>query len=54
VYSGRIDDRFSQLGRQKERATTHEFVEAIQAALAGTPLPHPRVPAIGCRIADLR
>jgi hypothetical protein len=54
IYSGRIDDRFTTLGRQKERATTDELEGAITAALTGKEPPRKTVPAVGCPIADLQ
>jgi hypothetical protein len=49
-----VDDQFTTLGRQKERATTHELEAAITAALTGRPPAQKTVPAVSCPIAHLR
>lgn len=50
VYRGRIDDRFPEAGRQRAEPTQQDLRDAIEAVLAGTPIKHPRIPAIGCAI----
>lgn len=52
LYHGRIDDLVQDFGRARSVATTHEFEDAIQAALNGGK-PPTNVPAVGCFIADL-
>jgi hypothetical protein len=54
VYSGRIDDRFTAYGKQKERATTHDLADAIEATLDNRRVTESKVPAVGCPIVDLR
>jgi hypothetical protein len=54
VYCGRIDDSFTELGRQKAKPSTRELAESIEAALAGKSVTRPQVPATGCPIAELR
>jgi hypothetical protein len=54
VYSGRIDDRFTAYGKQKERATKHDLADAIEATLDNRRVAESRVPAVGCPIVDLR
>lgn len=54
VYRGRIDDRYGDLGRARPAPTTRDLENALEAALAGKPLPHPTTPAVGCFIADLK
>ena len=54
VYSGRIDNRFTDYGKQKARATTHELADAIEATLDHRRVAESRVPAVGCPIADLQ
>jgi hypothetical protein len=54
VYSGRIDNRFTDYGKQKERATKHDLADAIEATLDHRPVAQSRVPAVGCPIADLQ
>ena len=52
LYCGRIDDWFLNLGKQRKDPTTHELVDAIEAAIAGKEVASPRTQAIGCSIAD--
>ncbi|MBS1707715.1 MAG: redoxin family protein [Armatimonadetes bacterium] len=35
VYRGRIDDRYSGLGKQRDRVDHHDLRDAVQAVLAG-------------------
>jgi hypothetical protein len=53
AYCGRIDDRFGRLGRQRPEPTRRDLRAALDAVLAGKPVPEARVEAIGCPIADL-
>jgi hypothetical protein len=53
-YLGRIDDRYISAGRMRRAATSHDLEEAIDAILAGKPVPTAQTPAVGCLIADLR
>lgn len=53
VYSGRIDDRYVDLGRSRPAATTHELEDAIRAALTGKPVARKEVRGVGCYISDL-
>ena len=53
AYAGRIDDRYTKLGRQRPAPTRHDLREALDAVLAGQPVVSPRSEAIGCPIADL-
>jgi AhpC/TSA family protein len=50
VYRGRIDDRYIAFGQERPQAAHHELEEAIQAALAGRPVPRPVESAVGCSI----
>lgn len=52
AYHGRIDDRFVDLGLERPAPTTHDLADALEAALAGAPVPHPVTQAVGCFIAD--
>ena len=54
LYRGRIDDRYVDVGVDRLRATTHEFEDALQAVVAGTPVAVPTAPAVGCIVADLK
>jgi hypothetical protein len=49
-YRGRIDDRFQDYGKSRKSATQHDLQDAIEAVLAGKPVPAPETPAIGCYI----
>lgn len=53
VYHGRIDDRYVEVGWARAAASSHDLEVALDAALAGRPLPQEGAPAIGCFIADL-
>ena len=53
VYSGRIDDRFGKLGRQKPEPSKRDLKDAIDAVLEGKAVAVSRTEAIGCPIADL-
>jgi hypothetical protein len=52
VYRGRIDDWYAALGRKRRFATTHELRDAIDAVLAGEPVPVERTTAVGCFVPD--
>jgi hypothetical protein len=53
VYHGRIDDRYSALGRMRPAATTHDLEQVVEAVLAGRPVPRDTAPAVGCFLADI-
>jgi len=53
AYLGRIDDRYVDFGQARPEATRHDLEEALEAVLAGEPVPTPRAKAVGCFIADL-
>jgi hypothetical protein len=50
VYRGRIDDRYLSLGQERPQAQQHDLETAIAAALAGSPVPAPAGPPVGCSI----
>ena len=54
VYSGRIDDRYIDFGKQRPAARTHDLEAALQAVLAGRAPSVSRTRSIGCYIADLK
>ena len=54
LYCGRIDDRYVDFGRARRAAERHDLREALEAALAGRPVPPPGGPAIGCYIHGVR
>ena len=49
-YRGRIDDRFQDYDKSRKSASQHDLQNAIEAVLAGKPVPSPETPAIGCYI----
>jgi len=49
-YLGRIDNRVEDFGKQRYQATESELREALDAVLAGKPVPHPTTKSIGCAI----
>jgi len=52
-YRGRIDDQY-ELGVSRDKATTHEVVDALEDLLAGKSVRKPRTNAIGCQIGRIR
>ena len=54
AYLGRIDDRYVDFGQARPQATQHDLEQALEAVLAGRPVPVPRAKAVGCFIADLK
>ncbi len=54
AYSGRIDDRFGKLGRQRPEPSQHDLRDAIDAVLTDQPIKVARVEAIGCPIENLK
>jgi hypothetical protein len=53
LYRGRIDDRFVEHGRAKEKPDRRDLRIAIEEALAGKKVSQPNVPALGCFIPNL-
>jgi hypothetical protein len=52
-YTGRIDDRYADLGKRRAHASTHDLQDAIDAVLAGRTVVRPKTEAIGCFIPSL-
>lgn len=50
LYLGRIDNRVEDFDRRRPEPTVFELREALDAVLAGRPVPHPRTKAFGCAI----
>lgn len=50
LYLGRIDDRAVDFGVQRPRATVPDLRQALDAVLAGKPVPHTFTKSIGCAI----
>jgi peroxiredoxin len=54
LYLGRIDNRVADFGKQRLQATVQDLRIALDAVLAGQPVPHPRTKSIGCAINRVR
>jgi peroxiredoxin len=53
AYRGRIDDRYTELGKRRIAPNRRDVREALTAVLAGKPVKEPRTKAIGCFIPSL-
>ena len=53
LYRGRIDDQYVGLGKRRTEVTSHDLADALEAILAGRPVPQPVTEAIGCDIPEL-
>lgn len=51
-YRGRIDNLYAALGKTRQQVTSHDLRDALDAVLAGRPVPHPDTEPIGCFITD--
>jgi hypothetical protein len=51
-YRGRIDNLYAALGKTRQQVTSHDLRDALEALLAGRPVPNPETQAIGCFIVD--
>jgi hypothetical protein len=51
-YRGRIDNAYADLGKPRQRVTSHELRDALDAVLAGRPVAKPETEAVGCFIVD--
>lgn len=49
-YLGRVDNRVEDFGKQRPQATQPDLREALDAVLAGKPVPRPATKSIGCAI----
>lgn len=52
VYRGRIDDRYADLGIDRQTPTRRDLEEALTATLAGRAVPNPITQAVGCFLQD--
>lgn len=50
LYRGRIDDWYADLGKRRATPRTRDLRDALDAALAGKPVPTATTAAIGCFI----
>ena len=53
VYRGRIDDRYIDFGRDRPQPTVRDLERALDAVVAGRPVPVAETRAIGCILSDL-
>jgi hypothetical protein len=51
-YRGRIDNAYADFGKPRQQVTSHELRDALDALLAGRPVPKPETEALGCFIVD--
>ena len=51
-YRGRIDNFYAALGKPRQLVTEHDLRDALEAIVAGRPVPKPETQALGSRIAD--
>src|SRR5262245_8643225 len=49
-YRGRIDNFYASLGKPRQHVTEHDLVDALDAIVAGKPVPKPETQALGCFI----
>jgi hypothetical protein len=52
IYRGRIDDRYLAPGQYRLQPTTRELRDAIEAVLAGRPVPVAETKAAGCPLTE--
>ncbi len=52
AYRGRIDDLFTDFGKQRDQPTRHDLRDAIDAVLEGYAVDPAKSPAIGCDIPE--
>lgn len=54
LYLGRIDDLFADYGKRRPEPKQHDLRNALDAMLAGKPIPGPTAKPIGCHLPALR
>jgi len=54
VYRGRIDDLYADFGKRRANPTRRDLCNALDAVLAGKPVPAPRTKVIGCDLPEPR
>jgi hypothetical protein len=52
AYRGRIDNYYVDLTKPRAQVTEHDWRDALDAVVAGKPVPKPEVPAVGCYIPE--
>ena len=53
LYRGRIDDRYLEFGKDRPEPTVRDLERALDAVVAGKPVPVAATRAIGCFLSDL-
>ena len=54
VYRGRINNFYEAFGKPRRVVTQHDLRNALDALLAGNPVPAPRGKSIGCYITEIK
>jgi len=54
IYRGRIDDRYTDIGKARPEAAHHDLEEVLAAVAAGKSIRRRETKAVGCAIEDLR
>jgi tetratricopeptide (TPR) repeat protein len=54
LYRGRIDDRYTDIGVDRQTPTRRDFEDALAAVVAGRPVAAKTTRAVGCIVADLQ
>jgi thiol-disulfide isomerase/thioredoxin len=54
VYRGRIDDRYTELGKMRPSPTHRDLEDALEAVTSGRAVPSSGAPAVGCSIQSSR
>jgi peroxiredoxin len=54
LYRGRIDNRVEDFDKRRLAPTEHDIRNALDAVLAGKPVPHPKTKSIGCAIPSVK
>lgn len=52
LYSGRIDNRFTELGQRREKASVHDLKNALASVVAGQKIEVPVTQPVGCLLED--
>jgi hypothetical protein len=51
-YRGRIDNAYADLGKPRQKVTSHELRDALEAVVSGRRVATPETEAVGCYIVD--
>ena len=51
-YRGRIDNAYADLGKPRQKVTSHELRDALEAVTGGRRVATPETEAVGCYIVD--